>query len=163
MFFSFFDRKLQFTYVQGTGEACSPQKRTFSTSKNEKLTFFQKMKFINFFLFLWVIFALLDLDPDPGTPLNPDPAPQHCLEVGSMRNRNVQIMKQSISKILITTGFSWSLKFITKIIFLTCKFIFFIFQETRIWIHVFSSMSRRGSGSSSTLNAYPYGFKRPQN
>jgi hypothetical protein len=33
-----------------------------------------------------------------------------------MRNRNVQIMKQSISKILITTGFSSSLKFITKII-----------------------------------------------
>jgi hypothetical protein len=34
------------------------------------------MKFINFFLFLWVIFALLD--PDPGTPLNPAPDPQHC-------------------------------------------------------------------------------------
>jgi hypothetical protein len=29
------------------------------------------MKFLNFLLFLWVIFALLD--PDPGTPLNPDP------------------------------------------------------------------------------------------
>jgi hypothetical protein len=37
------------------------------------------MKFINFFLFLWVIFALLepDSDTDPGTPLNPDPDPQH--------------------------------------------------------------------------------------
>ncbi len=33
------------------------------------------MKFIIFFLCLWVIFALLDADPDmdPGTPLNPDP------------------------------------------------------------------------------------------
>jgi hypothetical protein len=29
------------------------------------------MKFINFFLFLWVIFNLLDLEP--WTPLNPDP------------------------------------------------------------------------------------------
>ncbi len=40
---------------------------------------FQKMKFINFFLCLWVIFALLDPDPDPGTSLNPDP--QHCPNV----------------------------------------------------------------------------------
>ncbi len=38
---------------------------------------------INFFLFLWAIFTLLDLDPvansdrDPETPLNPDP--QHCV------------------------------------------------------------------------------------
>ncbi len=31
------------------------------------------MKVINFFLCLWVIFALLDPDTDPGTPLNPDP------------------------------------------------------------------------------------------
>jgi hypothetical protein len=30
----------------------------------------QKMKFINFFLCLWVIFALLDPNPDAGTPLN---------------------------------------------------------------------------------------------
>jgi hypothetical protein len=33
----------------------------------------QKMTFILFFLCLWVIFALLDPDTDPGTPLNPDP------------------------------------------------------------------------------------------
>jgi hypothetical protein len=32
----------------------------------------QKIKFINFFLCLWVIFALLDSDTDPGTPLNAD-------------------------------------------------------------------------------------------
>jgi hypothetical protein len=34
----------------------------------------EKMKFINFFLCLWVIFAHLDpdSDTDPGTPLNPD-------------------------------------------------------------------------------------------
>jgi hypothetical protein len=28
---------------------------------------FQNMKCINFFLFLWVIFALLDPDPDPDS------------------------------------------------------------------------------------------------
>ncbi len=42
--------------VQSTEEAFSPQKRTSSASK---------MIFINFFLCLWVIFALLDPDPDP--------------------------------------------------------------------------------------------------
>jgi hypothetical protein len=31
---SFFDQELQFTHVQATGEAFSPQKRTSSTSKN---------------------------------------------------------------------------------------------------------------------------------
>ena len=36
----------------------------------------QNMKFYNFFLLLWVIFALLD--PDPLTWLNPDPDPKHC-------------------------------------------------------------------------------------
>ncbi len=35
------------------------------------------MKFINFFLCFWLIFALLDPDTDPGTPLNLDPNPQH--------------------------------------------------------------------------------------
>jgi hypothetical protein len=33
LFQSFFDQKLQFTYVQATGEAFSPQKRTSNTSK----------------------------------------------------------------------------------------------------------------------------------
>jgi hypothetical protein len=57
----FFVQKLQFTYtetsikdVQATGEAFSPQKRTFSTSKH---------KFLDFFQFLWVTFAILDPDP----------------------------------------------------------------------------------------------------
>jgi hypothetical protein len=31
------------------------------------------MKFLNFLLLLWVIFALLDLDPDPATQINADP------------------------------------------------------------------------------------------
>ena len=54
------DQKLQFTYpeasikyVQVTEEASSSQKRPSNTSKHE------------FFLLLWVIFALLDPDPDP--------------------------------------------------------------------------------------------------
>jgi hypothetical protein len=61
-----FDQKLRFTCpetfikdVQVTEEAFSSQNRTSSTSN---------MKFLNFFLLLWVIFALLDPDPDP----------QHC-------------------------------------------------------------------------------------
>jgi hypothetical protein len=31
------------------------------------------MKLLDFFLFLWVIFALLDPDPDPATQINADP------------------------------------------------------------------------------------------
>jgi hypothetical protein len=33
----------------------------------------QNMKILYFFLFLWVIFALLDPDPDPATQINADP------------------------------------------------------------------------------------------
>jgi hypothetical protein len=33
------------------------------------------MKILYFFLFLWVIFALLDPDPDPTTQINADPYP----------------------------------------------------------------------------------------
>jgi hypothetical protein len=42
--------------IQATGEAFSPYKGLTALGK--------KMKFINFFLFLWVIFALLGPDPD---------------------------------------------------------------------------------------------------
>jgi hypothetical protein len=48
--------------AQAIGEAFSPQKRTSSTSKHENSVLF---------LFLWVIFALLD--PDPATQTNADP------------------------------------------------------------------------------------------
>ncbi len=65
----FLNQKLQFTYpkasiknVQVTEEAFSSQKKPSNTSKHE---------LINFFLLLWVIFALLD--PDPLTRINPDP------------------------------------------------------------------------------------------
>jgi hypothetical protein len=86
-----FHQKLQFTYpyasVQPT-EAFSPQKRTFSTSKH-----------INSepFLFLWVIFALLDPDPGSKSGLgstdliesgsNPDPDPKHRLKTTVTTNK----------------------------------------------------------------------------
>jgi hypothetical protein len=52
----FVDLKLQFPYPYASvEEALSSQKRTSST---------QNIKFLNFFLLLWFIFALLDPDPD---------------------------------------------------------------------------------------------------
>jgi hypothetical protein len=60
-----FDKKLQFTHSQATGEKTQALKIEHPAH--------QKMKLINFFLCLWVIFVLLDPDTDPGTPLNPDP------------------------------------------------------------------------------------------
>jgi hypothetical protein len=55
--------------IQATRKAFSPKK------KHPAL---QKMKFVNCFLILWAIFALLDPDADPGTPLNPDPIRIHA-------------------------------------------------------------------------------------
>ncbi len=55
--FYFLDQKLQFTYPlasQATGEP-SALKREHPVLKN--------IKILDFFLFLWVIFALLDPDP----------------------------------------------------------------------------------------------------
>jgi hypothetical protein len=70
IFFSFFGQKLQFPVLK-------LQKKHLALKKEHPAL--QKMKFINFLLCLWVIFPLLDPDPDPGTPLNPDP--QHCPKV----------------------------------------------------------------------------------
>jgi hypothetical protein len=41
----------------------------------------QNMKILYFFLYLWVIFALLDPDPEPATQINADPDPQPCFNV----------------------------------------------------------------------------------
>jgi hypothetical protein len=67
LFLYFLDRKLQFTYLYlhkgrtlATGEAFS--------SKREHPTL-QNMKILYFFRYLWVIFVLLDPDPDPSTQL----------------------------------------------------------------------------------------------
>jgi hypothetical protein len=56
---SFFDQKFQFTYPWASlklEEKPSAYKREHQALQN--------MKFRNFFLFFWVIFALLDPDPD---------------------------------------------------------------------------------------------------
>jgi hypothetical protein len=70
-FFLFFDLKLQFTYpsasikdVKASGEAFSTQKRTSSVSKNEIFKLFSILP-------SWI--RIVNPDPDPGTPLNPDP------------------------------------------------------------------------------------------
>ncbi len=41
----------------------------------------KNMKILDYFLFLWVIFALLDPDPDPATQINADPDtdPKICM------------------------------------------------------------------------------------
>jgi hypothetical protein len=41
------------------------------------------MKILNFFLYMWFIFALLD--PDPATQINADPDPQPCPPVFLIR------------------------------------------------------------------------------
>ncbi len=51
--------------VQATGEAFSPQNRTFSTSKHE-----------NFTIFSGIIFALPETVPDPAVKINADPEPE---------------------------------------------------------------------------------------
>jgi hypothetical protein len=45
-------------------------RRSLHPSK-ENIQHFQNMKFLDFFLVLWVIFALLDPDPDPLAWINP--------------------------------------------------------------------------------------------
>ncbi len=53
------------------------------------------MKILDFFLFLWVIFALLDPDPDPATQINADPDPdtdpvsKPCLQARSLRHHRL--------------------------------------------------------------------------
>ncbi len=65
------------------------------------------MKFLKFFLLLWVIFAFLDPDPDPLTRLNPDPI--------GIRNRicnpvlnNMQV--SSIMKLFSFKGLVWCIQ-----------------------------------------------------
>jgi hypothetical protein len=57
-------------------------REAFSPPNSSEHPAFQNMKILHFFLFLWVIFALLDPDPDPATQTNvdpdADPDPQPC-------------------------------------------------------------------------------------
>ncbi len=83
-FIFFFDQKLQFTYPSAS--ICPSYRRSLQFSK-EGIQHFKTWTFTNYCLLLWVIFALLDPDPDPQTRLNtdpiwiriPDPDPQPCL------------------------------------------------------------------------------------
>ncbi len=67
--FYFLYQKLQFTYP-------------YSALK-KKHPALQNMKILYFFLFLWVIFALLDPDPNPATQINADPHPKPWLKLES--------------------------------------------------------------------------------
>jgi hypothetical protein len=71
----FFLLKQQFTYPWAFIKDSKLQKKPSGLKREHPAL--QKMKFINFFIFFGVIFALLDLDRDPGTPIefgsNPDP------------------------------------------------------------------------------------------
>ncbi len=70
-FFSFFYYWLQFTYLSlGFHTWTSKLQRKPLALKREHPAL-QNIKFFNFFPLLWVIFALLDPDPDPQTWLNP--------------------------------------------------------------------------------------------
>ncbi len=51
--------------------------------QEKKIQRFKNMKILYFFLFLWVIFALLD--PDPATLINADPDPQPWFTVSVIR------------------------------------------------------------------------------
>ncbi len=48
----------------------------------------QKINFINSFLFFWAIFALLDPDPDPGTPMIPGLDPRQWFSPHIYKNLN---------------------------------------------------------------------------
>ncbi len=63
------DQKLQFRYLSsGLHKGLLQEKASALKREHPAL---QNMKILNFFLYLWVIFALLD--PDPATQINTDP------------------------------------------------------------------------------------------
>jgi hypothetical protein len=61
----FFGQKMQFTYPKASIKNVKAQEKLSALKRDHPALEF-------YFLFLWIIFALLDSDPDPGTPLNPD-------------------------------------------------------------------------------------------
>ncbi len=70
----FLNKKLLFTYskvsIRDVRRPTSNYRRRLPSALKREHPTLQNMKFLNFFLFLWVIFALLD--PDPLTWLNPN-------------------------------------------------------------------------------------------
>jgi hypothetical protein len=67
----FLDQKLQFTYPLASIKDAKLQEKPSALKREHPVL--QNMKILDFFLFLWVIFALLDPDPDPATQINADP------------------------------------------------------------------------------------------
>jgi hypothetical protein len=57
------------------------------------------MKILDLFLFLWVIFALLDPDPDPATQINADPCESGSKTLEKIRGPST--FSHSHQKILI--------------------------------------------------------------
>jgi hypothetical protein len=51
----------------------TPKLQKKPSSVKRKHPALRNMKFLYFFLFLWVIFALLDPDPDPAAQIKADP------------------------------------------------------------------------------------------
>jgi hypothetical protein len=78
VFLSFFGSKIAIYLSLGLHKGCPSYRRIRQPSKENIYQYCKKLNLLTFFLFLRVIFALRDQDPDPdpGTPLNPDP--QHC-------------------------------------------------------------------------------------
>ncbi len=72
---NFFGSKITIYLSLGLHKRRPSYRRSLQLSKEKEHPALQNMKFLNFFLLLWVIFALLDTDPDPNplTGLNPDP------------------------------------------------------------------------------------------
>jgi hypothetical protein len=64
LFVFFEEKKLQFAYPK-LQEKPSTLKREHSALQN--------MKILDFFLFLWVFFAILDPDPGPASQINVEP------------------------------------------------------------------------------------------
>jgi hypothetical protein len=101
-FISFFDQKLQFTFVRATRETFQPSK--------ENIQHFKKRNNINFVLCLWVIFALLDPDSDcesgfgsrdpTETGSNPDPDPQDFPKLLSWLHVRVRMQVHQLDIIL---------------------------------------------------------------
>jgi len=68
----FFWSKTAIYLSLGLHKVCPSYRRSLQLSK-EAIQHFKTWTLTNFFLLLWVIFALLDPDPDPQSRLNPDP------------------------------------------------------------------------------------------
>ncbi len=69
---NFFGSKTTIYLFLGLHKGRPWYRRSLQLSK-ENIQFLKTWKFWTFFLFLWVIFALLDQDPDPATQINADP------------------------------------------------------------------------------------------